>query len=744
MSVHAFFAKDEWPQQLTPLSVMREVLPYMLITSVVINLLGLALPLTLLQIYDRILPNESFSTLQMLALGVVAAILIESALKMARTYIGGWIGARFEHMASYSAMERMLFTNLADFERAGSGVHLERMESLGTLKDFYAGQGLQVMLDLPFVLVFLIFISHLGGGLVIITLTIFTVFIIAAWLVGKRLKQAIGGRMTADERRLNFIIEVLTGMHSVKSMAMEAQMLRRYERLQEGCANNARQVVMQSATAQGLGSFYSQLTMICVVAVGSTLVINHELTIGGLAACSMLSGRAMGPIQQAVGIWARFQTIRLARDRVSDIFKMRLEFKPGLPEIEPIAGALELRDVEYAFDDHHPPILHGLNIRVEPGEIIGIRGDNGSGKTSLLWLMMGALQATKGEVLVDGQPIQQFDPRSFRDKISYLPQSGVLFQGTLMENITMFRDEYHDAAKAIIQDMGLEEVMAHMPKGYETQIDDGSKESLPKGIRQRITIARALLEQPKIILFDEANAAVDGAGDEILRRVMFSYRGKATLILVTPRPSWLKLTDRVYNLQNGTLTLREDPPPQAKPGGGAPTTPAAQAGAPQPATTTTAKAPAPPSTPPAPAKPAPAKPAQAAAKPPPTAQKEDAASGGKPTAAEAKPAQQTAGDLDSALWSLGLAEQGVDETALANLLNLNDGANGQKQSPPGAAAPTPNTDKPAARSGMKPRGRRMSKEALAQMKQARAEAKQKSADNPTGAPNRTADKGDAS
>ncbi|OSM01721.1 putative ABC transporter [Magnetofaba australis IT-1] len=530
------------------------------------NLLALALPLMLLQIYDRILPNQGFSTLNLLIIGVIMAILVEAELKLIRAYVGGWVGARFEHLSSYSAMERMLFTNLPSFEKVGSGVHLERMEALGSLKDFYSGQGLQVLLDLPFVLIFLGFIYHLGDWLVLVVLTVFGIFIGAALWVGKRLKMAMNHRMTADERRLNFIIETLSGMHSIKSMAMEALMLRRYERLQEGCAVHARHVVLQSATAQGIGSFYAQFTMILVAAVGATLVIDHKLTMGGMAACSMLAGRAMGPIQQAVGVWARFQTIRLAREKVNAIFHMPVEFKSGLGEAPQIQGRITLRDVSYSFAEGREPLLHDLNIDIQPGDFVGIRGDNGSGKSSLLWLMMGALRPSGGEVLIDGEDLRQYDPRTLRDKIAYLPQKGELFQGTLLDNITMFRDELRNDAVALIERMGLDEILQHMPKGYEMDIDDGTKQALPMGIRQRIVIARALLENPQVILFDEANASLDGAGDEQLRRFMDGFRGKATVVLISSRPSWLKLADRLFDLDDGELIEQQrTPPPPPKP-----------------------------------------------------------------------------------------------------------------------------------------------------------------------------------
>ena len=559
MSVNSFFARDDWPQRLGITSAVRGSLLDLFFASITINILALALPLALLQVYDRILPNEAESTLLLLMLGIGAAVVLEGFLKLGRTYISGWAGAKFEHLAGVSAVERLLMTNLADFEQEGSGVHLERLGSLNTLKDFYSGQAFLTIWDVPFAILFLGLIAYLAGWLVAIPVVVLVVFILFAVFFGKRLKKAVQERMTADDRRYNFIIEVLAGIHTVKSMAMESQMLRRYERLQESCAVADGAVAMDSTNSQSLGTVFSQLTTVAVVCGGALLVIDNQLTIGGLAACTMLAGRAMQPLQRAVGIYTRFQTILIARERLKDLWKLQPEVKAGMPKVGHIDGALELRDVEFRFGkDDEKPVLEGINVRLKAGEAMGIAGDNGSGKTTLLWLMMGALRPTEGEVYVDGEDLRGFDPHSYRSQIAYLPQLGELFQGTIMDNITMFRgEEYEEAATATAELLGLDDVVSQLPMGYETRVGDGASDALPRGIKQRIAIARALVDQPRIVLFDEANTAIDGSGDNILREMLEKLKGHATMVLVTHRPSMLKLCDQVFDLKDGHLTERD-------------------------------------------------------------------------------------------------------------------------------------------------------------------------------------------
>ncbi|MCB2099571.1 MAG: peptidase domain-containing ABC transporter [Rhodobacterales bacterium] len=525
--------------------------------SVFINILSLAMPLALLQVYDRILPNTAQSTLMLLVMGVATALILEAFLRTGRAYVSGWMGARFEHLASCSAIERLLTASINDFERQGSGVHLERFNALNQLKEFYAGQALQVLCDLPFAVLYLAAIGYLAGELVLVPIALIVLFTLSALVIGFLLRRSLATRMAADDRRFNFIIEVLGGIHTVKGLAMENQMLRRYERLQETCAAADHKVALHSSSALSVGALFSQLTLFAVVGLGSTLVIDGLLTIGGLAACTMLAGRSMQPMQRAVGIWARFQTIRLARERLRQIFEMPVEAEPGLPQMPPLQGALTLDNVVFRYAENAPRIIEGASIHIEAGQTVGIAGGNASGKTTLLYLMMGALRPEAGTVKADGQDLRDFDPASVRHRIAYLPQHGVLFNGTLLENITMFRPHLAADAMEVASVLGLDQAVAQMPMGYETKVGYGAHDSLPRGIKQRIAIARALVDRPQVLLFDEANTAIDGPGDAILRKLLEDLNGRVTIVLITHRPSLLKLADRVFDLEDGRLYPRD-------------------------------------------------------------------------------------------------------------------------------------------------------------------------------------------
>ncbi len=534
------------------------------LASVFINILGLALPLTLLQVYDRIIPNEAMQTLMLLVIGVGGALLLDTILKLARSYVSSWMAARFEHLAGCNAMEKLLHAPIVNYENQGAGVHLERINALGTLKEFYAGQAVLAVCDLPFAIIYLGAIFYLADYLVIVPIVLIILFFLSAALVGSKLKDSLEGRMKSDDRRYNFIIEVLGGIHTVKGLAMEEQMLRRYEKLQETCADSQRLVSLNGANAVSVGAVFSQLTMFSVVGFGSIYVIDGLLTIGGLAACTMLAGRSMQPLQRAVGIWTRFQSVSLARDRLQKLFSMDQESETGLPPLTEIQGNIEVQNISFNFGKNKdgeelPAVFKNASLSVPAGSIVGIKGGNASGKTTLLNLINGMIQPNAGKVLLDGVEINSYDPVSVRLNIAYLPQEGVLFNGTLLENLTMFRENKATDAYDMAKLLGLDQVVAHMPMGYDTIVGDGAGETMPSGIVQRIAIARGLVNKPKILLFDEANASMDSAGDEMLRDLLERLKGRVTIVLVTPRPSLLSLSDIVYQIQDHALICIEGP-----------------------------------------------------------------------------------------------------------------------------------------------------------------------------------------
>ncbi len=546
---------------LSSLSRLPGGLRDLIVCTLFINVLSLAMPLSLVQIYDRIIPNSAEGTLILLGVGIGAALLLEAVLRQVRSYVSGRMGARFEHLANTMAMERLINAKLGNIERHGPGAQLERLNGLTVLKDFYAGQAILVLCDFPFTIIFLAVITYLAGPLVFVPIVLVAVFSAFAVVLGRRLRTSLDDRRVADERRFNFIIEVLGGIHTLKAMAMENQILRRYESLQESCAASSYRLNFDSASAQSVSAVSSQLSAFAIAGFGSLLVMNGSLTVGALVACTMLTGRCLQPLQKALGIWTRFQTIELARRQVQEIMELPRDTPEGLPALPAARGDLDLRQISFGYGkggdgEELPVVLEAVSMHVMAGETVGVTGGSACGKSTLLGVMAGVLRPTGGTVLVDGHDLTAVDPASVRGQVIYVPQNGVLFNGTILENITMFRRALDDDAFEIVRRLGLDAIVSRMPFGFETKVGVGATDTLARGIKQRIMIARALVNKPRILLFDEANAAMDSRGDEILHALLEEMKGECTMVLASHRPSTLRLADRVYEIADGRLVER--------------------------------------------------------------------------------------------------------------------------------------------------------------------------------------------
>ena len=541
------------PKEVRGRAGWQKVLPELLLSTLVLNVLALALPLALLQMYDRIVPNQSYTTLTFLVLGVLLAVTLEALLKVLRGSITSWLGARFEHQVGGDALRHLVGVPIQRFRSTESGTHAERLGAANKVRDFYSGETLSVYLDLPFVVIFLAAIGAIGGWLVLVPIFVLLLFALLLSQHGRRLREKISDRTTLDDRRFNFMAETIGGVHSVKTMAMEPLMYRRYERLQEASVAKGAEVATSSAVANNIGTLFTQLMIVSVVATGSLVVLQGGMTPGGLAACILLSVRALQPLRRSLATWMRYQNVSVARDRLRELFAEPSEaglMRPPLPAIE---GALELRGVSLRHPGMESDLLRDVWLHVAPGECVAICGHSGSGKSSLLSVVNGASRPSAGEVLIDGMPVTRFDPDTLHQEIAYLPQHGELVTGTILENITMFRPRLEDRAMAVARDIGLEKLVAHMRLGYDTVVGDGVTETMPGGIRQRIAIARALVTDPPVLLFDEANINLDLEGDDVLRRYLEEQKGKRTIVLVTYRPTLLKLADRVFSLSEGRL-----------------------------------------------------------------------------------------------------------------------------------------------------------------------------------------------
>ena len=531
-----------------------------LLASLFLNLLGLVLPLAILQVYDRILPNQAISTLAMLAIVLLVAILFESLLRYCRYFILGSTASRMTHRLSIEAVDKLLGAKPSVMESSEPAIHLERMESLSQLNDYYGGQSRLYVVDAPFALLFLTLTFLIGGALIAAPIIVCTIFALIIFFLAGRLRKILESRTDVTRRRHDFIIDTLSGIQTIKLMTMEAFIERRFERLVEQGARVISQTITLSADIQAVSNLFANITMVTTVSLGAWLVIDGELSVGELASCTLLSGRAIEPLLKVLNLWTELQQVNIRRQATGEILALAQEPEGEAAPFSDIQGRLSVRNVHFAFDDAEAALFHDLNLEVQPGEIVGISGNDGSGKTTLVKLLRGELAPSAGHIMLDGHSVCGPLRRELLRFVAYAPQRSVLFSGSVMENIAMFGDSHaQEQAREAARLIGLERDIHRLPNGYATSLGDTTTTQTIDGLGRRIAIARALARLPRLLIFDEANSALDRRSDQLLLEGLMQLRGRITMLLITNRPSYLEIADRNYALDHGTLTLSASP-----------------------------------------------------------------------------------------------------------------------------------------------------------------------------------------
>jgi ATP-binding cassette subfamily C protein LapB len=518
--------------------------------SLVINLLALSLPLSIMQVYDRVIPNRSFSTLAWLFFGLAIALVIDFVLKTLRSVLLSWQATHFARNVENEAVARFLQAPNGGFEREPAAVLMNRYAAAAALADYHSGQARLVLIDLPFVGIALLVMAIVGGTMVLVPAGLF--FCFAALAIGRarEFRRILDARTTQDNRKYDFIAEVLTGIHTVKVMAMEPQMQRRFERLQEAVAKTTMSSISTGQANQTAALLFGSVSQLVVVAIGGSQVINDQLSMGALAACTMLSGQILQPLLRAISLWTEKETVDHRRAEVKSLLDLPAA-EAASETHAPVKGTIRFENVVYGNPSDPNHSLAIGDISIEAGAIIGVKGKESSGRTTLLKLMQGEIEPTAGRVTVDGVStlVPQF--ASIRRHIAYVGAVPILFSGTIMENLTMFGPEKRDFARKMAQLLGLEATINLLPDGYETKLGEGIGDDLPMSIAQQVNIVRALTNRPRVLALDEANMLLDAIAEPALIKALNVLRGSLTVIVVTHRPSLLALCDHQIVLEDG-------------------------------------------------------------------------------------------------------------------------------------------------------------------------------------------------
>ncbi|MAT49606.1 MAG: type I secretion system permease/ATPase [Porticoccaceae bacterium] len=530
-------------------SIYRDVL----IASFFINLFVLAQPLFVMNVYDRVVPNNAVETLWALAIGVVIVYGFDLLLKTLRSYFVELAAKRSDVILSSILFERVLGIKMEN-RPVSVGAFVNRLQEFDSIRNFITSSSLLALIDLPFLILFLLFIAYIGGWLVLVPVAAIPVALFMGYSTQRRLRPIIQNVMTGGAKKSAALVENLSGVETIKTLGAESRMQKSWEQ----AVGYVSQWSLESRKLSNRTLFsvqsLQQFSMVAIVVWGVYLIADQSLTLGGLIACVILNGRALAPLSQVASLITHYDHAEATLKSLNEIMASPTEREPGKrylhrPELK---GDIQYKNVTFAYGDQ-APALDGISISIKAGEKVGIIGRIGSGKTTLGKLLLRLYEPQQGAVLVDGFDTSQIDPADLRGNIGYLSQDVTLFFGTLRENITLGRQPVHDEdiVKAAEQ-AGIADLVNSHPLGFDMPIGERG-ETLSGGQRHAIALARVFLRDPPILLLDEPTASMDQGTEIRATRQLRDFGKDKTLLLITHKMSMLELVDRLVILDKGKI-----------------------------------------------------------------------------------------------------------------------------------------------------------------------------------------------
>ncbi|MCS3515155.1 MULTISPECIES: type I secretion system permease/ATPase [Pseudomonas] len=522
--------------------------------SLVINLIALAAPLFVMNVYDRVVPNQATATLWVLAIGICGAYLFDLLLKSMRSLCLDLAGKKTDLIISATLFERIVGMSMK-MRPARVGSYASNIHEFQGMRDFLTSLTLTSLIDLPFTLIILAVIALLGGHLVWIPIVAFPLALGIGHFLQKPLTATLERTMALGAERQSSLIETLAGLDAVKVNNAESERQYQWEQTIGTLSRLELRVKVLSGLAMNITLLIQQVAGVAMIIFGVYQIIDGTLSMGGLVACYMLSGRALGPLAQLSGLLTRYQQAKVTMVSVDQMMELPQErnFEERPLSRKSLQGAMTFREVDFTYPNQQTLALRGINLNVRPGEKIGIIGRSGSGKSSLAKLLVGLYQPDSGSLLVDGVDIRQIDVSELRHNIGYVAQDIQLLAGTLRDNLVSGARYVDDEMVLQAAELaGVHEFARLHPQGYELQVGERGQ-NLSGGQRQNVALARALLLNPPILLLDEPTSAMDNTGEERLKQRLQSVIENKTVILVTHRASLLSLVDRLLVIDRGQI-----------------------------------------------------------------------------------------------------------------------------------------------------------------------------------------------
>lgn len=519
---------------------------------------GLITPLFSQVIIDKVLVHKGLSTLDILVLGLVIINVFEMILSVTRTYLFSHTTNRVDVILGSKLFRHLLALPLPYFEARTVGVTIARVRELETIRSFITGTALTVVLDLLFTVVFIAVMFFYSPKLTLISLLAMPFFIALSILVTPVLRERLNRKFACNAESQSYLVEMVTGIQTVKSLAIEPQLNGRWEGVLANYVRASFRAGFLGALASSVAQLIQKSSGLAVLWFGARMVMQGEFTVGQLIAFQMLAGRVTEPILRLATLWQDFQQVRLSIERLGDIlnFPAEPDSSPGRSSSGRIQGKVEFENVGFRYRLDGPPVLEEIRLTVEPGSTVGIVGRSGSGKSTLTKLVQRFYVPTVGRLMIDGVDLAQVDPAWLRRQTGVVLQENFLFAGSVRDNIAAVDTAASlDRVIAAAKLAGAHDFILELPEGYDTQVGERGA-SLSGGQRQRIAIARTLMTDPRILIFDEATSALDYESERIIQKNLRGICRGRTVFIIAHRLSTIRGADVIVVMDRGRIVER--------------------------------------------------------------------------------------------------------------------------------------------------------------------------------------------
>lgn len=525
-----------------------------LLASFLINLFVLANPLFVMNVYDRVVPNGAVETLWVLAIGVLVVYVFDFGLKMLRSYFIEVAAKKSDVLLSAQLFEKVMRIRY-DRMPASVGAFSSNLREFDSIRNFLGSTTNTVLIDIPFMLIYILVISMIGGPLVVIPAVAVPLIVIYALIVKPKLRDAVERTFASTAQKNGTLVESLTAMETVKTQRAASPLQVRWEEAVGYISRWGLRSRMLSSSVVSFAGAVQQTASVFLIIGGVYLIMEQELSLGALIACNILVGRAIAPMAQVASLIIQYEQSAKALKTLDEIMSLPVEREEGKhfvhrPKLE---GNIEFRNVSFNYPNVEYPALKQVSFKIEAGEKVAMIGRIGSGKTTIEKMLLGLYQPTDGAILLDGVDIKQIDPVDLRLNTGYVPQDVMLFAGSVRDNIIVGSPQSSDADMLQAARLaGVEQFVNLHPLGFDMQVGERGQ-ALSGGQRQSIAIARALLHEPNLLIMDEPSNSMDNASEEQFKRLLNEVIEGRTLLMITHKMSLLTLVDRLIVVDQGQI-----------------------------------------------------------------------------------------------------------------------------------------------------------------------------------------------